>query len=174
VDEMGLFRYALPALAGALGVVFLHWITGRPRPGIGRCQASIWVTGICLVGGALFSAGLVAVLTQADSTDGVNDGPWLPFILGGFSALLLWGAADALFRRIEWDERKVLFRKLFSAPRTAQWSEIATVHYRPFTQTFRIGLADGTGFVISEMVTGLREFLADVERYAPAARPGGS
>jgi hypothetical protein len=174
MDEMGLFQYALPAIAGALGVAFLSWISSRPRPGVRRCQASVWVTGLCLSGGAALGAGLIFVLTQAGRTDALNDQPWLPFVLAGFSAALLWAAADAMFRRIEWDDRKVVFRKMFAAPRTAAWSEIASVHYHPLMQMFRVGLADRTGFGISEMTIGLREFLADVERHAPGARPGGN
>lgn len=174
MDEMGLLRYVLPAIAGALGAVFLSWISSRPKPGVRRCQASIWVTGLCLVAGTALGAGLIFVLTQTDRTDGLDDQAWLPLVLGGLSALLLWSAADGMFRCIEWDERTVRFRKLFAARRTAEWSEVASVHYRPFTQTFRIGFADGTGFGISEMTMGLREFLADVERFAPAARPGGN
>lgn len=174
MDETGLFRYVLPAVAGVLGVLFLSWISNRPKPGVHRCQASMWGTGLCLAGGAALGAGLISVLTQTDRADGLNDQPWLPVVLGGLSVLLLWSAADGMFRRIEWDARTVSFRRLFAAPRTAEWSEIASVHYRPFTQSFRIGLADGTGFGMSEMTLGLREFLADVERYAPGARPGRS
>lgn len=132
------------------------------------------MTGPCLVGGAALGAGLILVLTQAGRTDDLNDQPWLPFVLAGFSAALLWAVADALFRGIEWDDRKVMFRKMFAAPRTAAWSGIVSVHDHPLMQMFRVGLADRTGFGISEMTIGLREFLADVERYAPGARPGGN
>jgi len=174
MDEMGLFQQALPAIAGALGVAFLSWISSRPRPGVRRCQASVWVTGPCRVGGAALCAGLIFVLTQAGRTDDLNDQPWLPFVLAGFSAALLWAAADGMFRRIGWDGRKVVFRKMFAAPRAAAWSGIASVHDHPLMQMFRVGLAGRTWFGISEMTISLREFLADVERYAPGARPGGN
>jgi hypothetical protein len=174
MDEMGLFRQALPAITGALGVAFLSWISSRPRPGVRRCQVSVWVTGLCRVGAAALGAGLIFVLTQAGRTDDPNDQPRLPFVLAGFSAALLWAASDAMFRRVEWDDRKVVFRKMPAAPRTAAWSGIASVHYRPLLQMFRVGLAGRTWFGISEMTIGLREFLADVERNAPGARPGGN
>ena len=85
-------------------------------------------------------AGTIFALTQAGRTDDLNDQPWLSFVLAGFSAALLWAAADGMFRRIGWDGRKVVFRKMSAAPRTAASSGV------------------------SEMTISLRAFLADVER----------
>lgn len=115
MDEMGLFQQALPAITGAPGVACLSWISSRPRPGVRRCQASVWVTGPCLVGGAALGAGLIFVLTQAGRTDDLNEQPWLSFVLVGLSGAPLWAAADGMFRRIGWDERKAVFRKMLPA-----------------------------------------------------------
>jgi hypothetical protein len=77
---------------------------------------------------------------------------------------LFWlGSYDALIRRIEWDDRKVRFRR-WNSDHTVSWSDIVELQEKSFPPHMRIAFRDGSGFGFSETMNGSRYFMRMLER----------
>jgi hypothetical protein len=102
------------------------------------------------------------------------DGAWIAAFL--FSAIAIWlglGSYDAFFRRIDWNDAEVRFRK-WNSDRTLVWDDIIGLQQKSYPPHVRINFRDGSGFAISETMNGSRQFLSIVERrLAPDDNEGG-
>jgi hypothetical protein len=113
---------------------------------------------------SLLMTALAVVVWLGILNGAMADNVWISAVFFSVIAVLFWlGSYDALIRRIEWDDRKVRFRR-WNSDHTVSWSDIVELQEKSFPPHMRIAFRDGSGFGFSETMNGSRYFMRMLER----------
>jgi hypothetical protein len=154
-------------MTGLIAGLISSWIfslvaaSARRKRRTGQYEAAAYFGTVALIytgGAALGCIGIVAVVVIADM-HGNPTATWPVYTMCSAVALTAIAAFyDGLVRRAEWEETTVRFSK-WNGTRTVAWADIASLDIKPTLQYTRIGFRDGSGFAISELMTGYDSFV---------------
>ncbi len=83
---------------------------------------------------------------------------WIHAILGGVAIVGVGMFYDSFLRRVEWAETTLRMRK-WSGERTMPWTDVISIDEKSFPSYTRINFCDGSGFAITELMTGYDSFV---------------
>jgi hypothetical protein len=154
-------------MTGLIAGLISSWIfslvaaSARRKRRTGQYEAAAYFGTVALIymgGVALGCIAIVAVVVIADM-HGNPTATWPVYTICSAVALTAIAAFyDGLVRRAEWEETAVRLSK-WNGTRTVAWADIASLDIKPTLQYTRIGFRDGSGFAISELMTGYDSFV---------------
>lgn len=162
--ESDWLRLAFIALLGGGVAGLIGFLRGLDvRAGATICEAGILLIGLFGVSSLLF--GGLTFLTLFNVPSDPESNPW--WVLPGLAVFALasfWLLADALQRKVSWDDNRLTLKRLTSNNLEYTWSDVSELKYNWFFQYHVLKFKDGTGFMLMEQMKGFQVLQLRVEK----------